>query len=122
MPKVYVFVQNQSGPVHAGLVSHVEDGGDVYTLAMAEDGCVLSGHLSSSVEWARHDMGITSNWKHDKYQAHYPNGYEVEWVESPLEHEGLQAAYALNQALASSEYRRLGDEDVQGAPSHPCGS
>jgi len=53
--------------------------------------------------FAAHDMGIDENgWKRDLYAAHYPNGFEVVWVEKPREHEGLMAAYALNQEKAKA--------------------
>jgi hypothetical protein len=73
-------------------------------LAMAEDGYVLASHVCSHPSYGPHDMGITSNWKHEAYQAHCPNGYDLEWVDgSPLDHEGLNAAFAKNQALAAEE-------------------
>ena len=57
--------------------------GDYLGFAVAQDGTGLAGHCSSSEAFVRHDMGITSDWKHDKYAAHYPGGYTLEWV--PLE-------------------------------------
>ena len=78
--------------------AYYDDGG-VAGCAIAEDGHCLAGHLSSSLALAMHDMGLTSDGKHDEYAAHYPDGYEVEWVDDPLTHPGLQAAYALNQEL-----------------------
>lgn len=71
--------------------------------AMAEDGHFLAGHMSSAEFWAKHDIGITSDWKHDLYKAHYPDGYELEWVEDARNHAGLQAAYAKNQALKTPD-------------------
>lgn len=85
-PSIYCFINQRS----------LEN---YYVMAMAEDGNVLAGHLSSSEMWARHDIGVTSDWKHDNYAAHYPDGYELEWVDDPRKHAGLQAAYALNQEL-----------------------
>jgi hypothetical protein len=72
-------------------------------MAMAEDGHVLAGHCSSHELWAKHDIGLTSDWKHEQYKAHYPDGYEVEWVDRPFDHEGLMAAYAKNQEIAARE-------------------
>lgn len=40
----------------------------------------LTGHLSSGEEWFKHDMGITSDWKHDIYEKHYPDGYNLEYL------------------------------------------
>ena len=68
-----------------------------FVSAMAEDGTILAGHLSSSESFAKHDIGIGSDWKHDKYDAHYPEGWAIEWVDDPKSHEGLLAAYELNQ-------------------------
>ena len=77
--------------------------GDVIGCAMAEDGTGIAQHLSSSEGFAKHDMGLTSNWKHELYQKHYPEGYELEWVPTDqLEtHEGFQKAWALHEAKAS---------------------
>ena len=75
-------------------------------LAMAEDGVVLASHCSSHHVWAMHDIGITSDWKHDAYAKHYPNGFELEWLDDPKPgtHAGFDAAYALNQiAKAAAE-------------------
>lgn len=67
--------------------------------ALAEDGEVLAGHVSSTVEFAKHDIGVTSDWKHEHYQLHYPRGYEVEWVDNWETHPGFQAAYQKYLAL-----------------------
>lgn len=64
--------------------------------ALAEDGDHLAGHFSSDEGWAKHDIGIGSEWKHDRYKAKYPDGYELVWVEN-FDHEGLQKAFKLNQ-------------------------
>lgn len=49
----------------------------VVGFAMAEDGTGLAQHWSSSKLWVKHDMGLTSRKKHDAYEEHYPNGYEL---------------------------------------------
>lgn len=65
-PKIFVLVTNKT------------PWGDVVSSALAEDGTVLAGHCSSSIGWARHDMGVhPDGWKHDDYVKHYPDGYEV---------------------------------------------
>lgn len=66
----------------------------VITDALAEDGEFLAGHCSSNDSWAKHDIGINSDWKHDAYKAHYPDGYELVWVENPRDDSDLKAAYA----------------------------
>ena len=71
--------------------------------ALTEDGEFIAGHISSDVEWTKHDMGITSDWKHKYYSEYYPDGYELEWVDDPANHEGLQAAYKLHLAKYSAK-------------------
>lgn len=84
-PKIYA-LQNFSG------------GGEGPGIGIAEDGAILADHWSSNSYWAQHDLGVTSDWKHDLYKAHYPDGYEVVWVEDAEVdgHEGLQKAFALH--------------------------
>lgn len=86
-PKIFCFV-NGGSP------------GWFSALAICEDGHCLAGHTCSSEGWAQHDLGIGSDWKHDKYREHCPNGFELVWVDDPKTHPGLQAAYLLNQELA----------------------
>jgi hypothetical protein len=77
-------------------------GGDQWyqAMAMADDGHVVGQHICSGPGFMRHDLGITSDWKHDGYNAHFGEGnWELEWVDNPKTHEGLQAAYKLNQEL-----------------------
>jgi len=68
--------------------------------ALAEDGTSIGGHASSSISFAKHDMGITSDWKHEGYKKHYPDGYELEWIEEKdlKEHAAFNEAFKLNQA------------------------
>lgn len=91
LPKVYVFCNSCSHEWHE-------------MMAMAEDGTCLAGHICSIHGWAWHDMGIDRDgWKRDLYATHYPNGFDVEWVDNPRDHAGLMAAYAKNQAKRSGE-------------------
>jgi hypothetical protein len=89
MKKVYAF-QNFVG------------GGEGPGIGIAEDGTVLAEHWSSNPYWAEHDLGARSNWKHELYAAHYPEGFEVEFVPADKvdAHEGLQRALALNTQQA----------------------
>jgi hypothetical protein len=73
MAKIYCFIEGEWGD------------SDVSVIAVAEDGHVLARHVSSSEGWAQHDIGIGSEWKHDKYREHYPDGYELVWGEPPPE-------------------------------------
>ncbi len=91
MPKIYVFINSGNGTDW------------IIGCAIAEDGHCLAGHCSSHYEWFKHDMGLTSNWKHDQYKAHYPDGYELVEVDNLKNHEGLAAACVLNQQLAPAK-------------------
>ena len=87
MKKIFVFI-NGGVP------------GFFQVVALAEDGTALSGHLSSNEYWAKHDMGIGSDWRHEHYDEHYGAGnWELEWIESDDRdsHAGLREAYRLNQ-------------------------
>lgn len=67
--KIYCFINGK-----------IQGIGDLSVVALAEDGEQLAGHVSSSESYAKHDIGINSTWKHDKYKAHYPDGYELVWL------------------------------------------
>jgi hypothetical protein len=78
------------------------NGGSPYflnVLALADDGHVLAGHASSSEYWAMHDIGVNSDWKHNLYKEHFPNGYELVWLDNPMEDEGFKCAAKLNEKL-----------------------
>jgi hypothetical protein len=63
--------------------------------ALSEDGEFLAGHLCSHPIFGPHDMGITSDWKHEHYRERYPGGFELVWVPGGVEeHEGISAAHA----------------------------
>lgn len=84
VPKIFAF-------------SNIIGGGGGECLAVAEDGKVLASHWCSNEAWASHDLGVTSDWKHEHYQQHYPDGYEMEFVASAdfEKHAELQAALKL---------------------------
>ena len=88
MPKIYLYC------VHGGFRPI-----DVIGYALAEDGTGLGSHLSSDGDYSMHDMGLTSSWKHDTYSEHYPEGYELEWIdECNLDnHSGWVKAFNINQ-------------------------
>ena len=70
-------------------------------LAMCEDGNVLASHISSSEHYARNDIGITSDRKHDLYKKHCLDGYKLVWVDwkDVNNHEGIASAYIKNQEI-----------------------
>lgn len=72
-------------------------------IALCEDGHCLAQHLSSSEGFAKHDIGITSDCKHEKYKEHCPEGYELIWLDNPESSVDLDAAYEKNQELATKE-------------------
>jgi len=68
---------------------------DLMVRAIAEDGTVLAGHLSSNMSFAKLDIQHAS--KQEKYKIHYPEGYELEWVDDIETHEGIQRAFRFNR-------------------------
>jgi hypothetical protein len=84
--KIYCFI---NGSMSLGLI----------VAAVSEDGVGLCSHCSSSINFAKHDIGYNSDWKHDIYNKEYPNGWKLVWVDNPKEHEGLQNALKKNKAL-----------------------
>lgn len=75
--------------------------GLLHAVAMCEDGHCLAQHACSSEGFMFHDLGFApSDWKHENYNAHCGTGnWKLEWVRNPKTHEGLQAAFKLNQEL-----------------------
>lgn len=75
--------------------------------AIAQDGTHLAGHICSNESFMRHDLGMDgeSERKHDKYKAHYPDGFVTEFVsyKDVPNHQGLQAALALHSAKNSAK-------------------
>lgn len=76
---------------------------DVIGYALCEDGYGLASHLSSSKEWSMHDMGYESDWKHEIYKEHCPEGYELIWIEDADNDERWIKALKLNLRLSSEE-------------------
>ena len=96
LPKIYAFVNGgQSGWY------------DV--VGLAEDGDHLASHICSHPGFGPHDLGVTSDWKHDIYQKKYPGGFEVVWVEGdPTQHPGAAEAIRLNEARAAAPTAKEG--------------
>lgn len=68
---------------------------DVLVQAIAEDGEVLAGHLSSNIGFAKLDIQHAS--KVEKYKAKYHGGYDLEWIDDVSNHKGIQRAFILNR-------------------------
>jgi hypothetical protein len=101
-PRIYCFINGGKGTDM------------VRAMAMAEDGTCLVQHLSSNDDFAQLDSGFAeapaltlapAAWgpnlvTRERFAEHYPDGYDLEWVDDPRSHAGLLAAYALNQEKA----------------------
>ena len=74
----------------------------VYCVAIDEEGHGLAGHICSHAGFGPHDMGVTSNWKHDKYAEKFPDGFEVIWVDDPPNHPECWAAIEKQKARAAA--------------------
>ena len=84
MKKIYVFGVF-TGRSSYGFIRDAEPCGDVMEYAvdgLNNDGKmnVIAQHFSSGENWCKHDMGITSDWKHNIYNMEHPNGYELVWL------------------------------------------
>lgn len=77
-PKIFIFANTTNLEV-------AERKRWVSACALAEDGTMLAGHVCSHRGFISHDMGITSDWKHDLYDKHYPDGYELVLIEGQVE-------------------------------------
>lgn len=93
-PKIYAF-------------SNVKGGGDGIALAIAEDGHVLASHWCSHETYVPGDLGVTEGSRpdhHRTYAAHYPGGYEMEFIRASEvnSHAGLTEAFRLNGLLAEA--------------------
>ena len=80
MNKIYLCAL-PTGRNSYGVIRDAETTGDTIGVATSEDGEVLCTHYSSGVNWSKHDMGLTSDWKHEIYDEKYPDGYELIWVD-----------------------------------------
>ncbi len=70
--------------------------------AVAEDGEGLAECSATDLESAKSGIGLTSQSNHKSYSAHYPDGYELEWVNDPATHSGWQRALKRNRAKSTS--------------------
>lgn len=89
MKKIYAFINGGSY-------------GFYQSVALSEDGYVLAKHVSKSETWAKHDLGIGSDWKHEHYDQHFGAGnWCLEWVDDPAVHTGLKKALERNRIMAA---------------------
>lgn len=85
--KIYIICERLG--TGSGNVRDSTPGGDVVGYAFAEDGTVLASHMSSSRSFCQHDMGLTSNWKHNAYYEKYQHGFWLIDLTDRLTHEEL---------------------------------
>lgn len=94
--------------------SGVTDGGAGEAYALAQDGTCLGVHYCSRPEYAGQDLGAFPGWRvdrHEKYRAHFPNGYRFEIVApgGVRSHPGVTRARELNAAKAEAEEGKVGE-------------
>lgn len=92
LPKVYCFI---AGPGWIGR-------DNIEVVALAEDGTYLGGHISSSLDHAKRDIGhlpgTHQKTRHADFRRHYPRGFVTEWVDDPKNPSlGLARALDLNR-------------------------
>lgn len=74
--------------------------GFMQAVAIGDDGQCVAQHLCSGEWYMAHDLGITSDWKHEYYDETYGKGnWVLEWVPTDTlgTHVGLQEAFRLNK-------------------------
>lgn len=86
--KIFAFV---NGPFDSDMV---------WCVAIDETGRVLAQHACSAAGYGPHDMGVTSKWKHEFYDAAHPGGWTIEWVDDPTKHAECWAAIERGNAKA----------------------
>lgn len=79
MNKIYIFGVF-TGHSAYGVIRDAEPCGDVIGYSVNDKGEQIASHWSSGVNWSKHDMGVTSDWKHDIYKSLYPDGYEIVYI------------------------------------------
>ena len=73
---------------------------------LASDGTRLGGHICSDEGYMPHDLGILAGSRpdrHETFRKHFPDGYRMDFIPMAKvrDHEGLNAAYKLNQEKAA---------------------
>ena len=69
-------------------------GRDVLALAVNDKGEDVAYHISSSLSFAKNDIGLTSKLKHTHYDSLFPEGWEMVWVDIPGKDPHTKASYA----------------------------
>ena len=66
-----------------------------FITAISNNGTVLAMSTAPSLEEAQTNIGYLGDLQHHHYRKHFPNGYSIEWVDDPNDHEGFLEAYNL---------------------------
>ena len=103
-PEIYVFV-NGGEP------------GWYSVQALTEDGEFIAGHICSHPGYGPHDMGFSSDWKHEAYRERYPQGFRLVWIDDVRGDARLSAAHAKHMAAGEEgtawqrEHKKTGEEN-----------
>lgn len=87
-------------------------------VALSEDGEFLAGHVCSHPSFGPHDMGLVGEWKHDRYNERYPDGFElVWWPGKPGDNADIMAAHQrhLDAGEAGTPWQRERKQQKAGA-------
>lgn len=75
----------------------------LHVLALRDDGELLAQKWSSTVDFAKVDIGVRSTENHAIYATRCPRGFDVVWVDDPKRHEGLRAAWERHERKLRGE-------------------
>lgn len=104
MTKIYV-IGYYTGHSSYGIIRDAGRDGDVYGIAFTiGDGYynIVASHLSSGKVWWEHDMGITSDWKHEDYDK-ASNGEEWELIDLGVKQNQSDAYGKIMQTVLDTE-------------------
>lgn len=76
-------------------------------LAVADDGNVLASHLCSHECFMAHDLGMTSDWKHEEYNKHFgAENWILVWIDDPKDDPRIKKAMELNAKLGEESHKK----------------
>lgn len=78
MNKIYI-AGIYTGSNSYGVIRDAGIDGDIMGYAIY-NGEVIQCHFSSGLTWLKHDMGLTSDWYHDRYKEVCGDDYELVFV------------------------------------------
>lgn len=92
MKKIYICYSGEPEFLHAHAIVGICEDWKLDSIAW---------HLCSNESFVKHDMWITSDWKHDIYDKEYPDWWQLEWfwkIEDEIDVQNLK-----DQILADNE-------------------